>query len=179
MIDKMKKQVRQFCLVKQHRLNGLVVWFLLRVQEVPGSNPGWAPIIFSIFDCECSAITLCLHCFGQTSSFKCVCTWREGCALNMQCYKDKNREHPCKKFDPKNSIDIQAELTYGEKTLLRRQPKSFVSIFPHLWLMAIIAWNFHCKHIKDQLGPPWETKNPHFLLKASLGLPCTFLKFLL
>ena len=23
-------------------LNGLVVWFLLRVQEVPGSNPGWA-----------------------------------------------------------------------------------------------------------------------------------------
>ena len=24
------------------RLNGLGVWFLLRVQEVPGSNPGWA-----------------------------------------------------------------------------------------------------------------------------------------
>ena len=106
-------------------------------------------------------------------------TWWEGCALNMQCYKDKNKEHPCKKIDPKNSIDIQAELTYGEKTLLRSQPKSFVSIFPHLWLMAIIAWNFHCKHLKDQLGPPWVTKNPHFLLKASLGLPCTFLQFLL
>ena len=27
-------------------LNGLVVWFLLRVQEVPGSNPGWAPTFF-------------------------------------------------------------------------------------------------------------------------------------
>ena len=27
-------------------LNGLVVWFLLRVQEVPGSNPGWAQTFF-------------------------------------------------------------------------------------------------------------------------------------
>ena len=31
---------------KQEWLNGLVVWFLLRVQEVPGSNPGWAPTLF-------------------------------------------------------------------------------------------------------------------------------------
>ena len=30
-------------------LNGLVVWFLLRVQEVPGSNPGWAPKTFCTF----------------------------------------------------------------------------------------------------------------------------------
>ena len=30
------------CQSCQAWLNGLVVWFLLRVQEVPGSNPGWA-----------------------------------------------------------------------------------------------------------------------------------------
>ena len=31
-----------FSLILYQGLNGLVVWFLLRVQEVPGSNPGWA-----------------------------------------------------------------------------------------------------------------------------------------
>ena len=40
------KQERQFGRVRQEWLNGLVVWFLLRVQEVPGSNPGWAPMFF-------------------------------------------------------------------------------------------------------------------------------------
>ena len=34
-------------------LNGLVVWFLLRVQEVPGSNPGWAPTILQSKSCKC------------------------------------------------------------------------------------------------------------------------------
>ena len=43
MILHMTSPVGQTC---QVWLNGLVVWFLLRVQEVPGSNPGWAPNFF-------------------------------------------------------------------------------------------------------------------------------------
>ena len=43
MILPLTSPVGQSC---QSWLNGLVVWFLLRVQEVPGSNPGWAPDFF-------------------------------------------------------------------------------------------------------------------------------------
>ena len=102
MIDKMKKQVRQFCLVKQHRLNGLVVWFLLRVQEVPGSNPGWARLFFSTYDCTALAKPVVHVCMMNLVTDLCV----EPCNDKMT----KTGNIPAKIW-PKNSIDIQAELT--------------------------------------------------------------------
>ena len=43
------QQKEKFGCIRQVGLNGLVVWFLLRVQEVPGSNPGWAPDFCNFF----------------------------------------------------------------------------------------------------------------------------------
>ena len=52
-----------------HWLSGLGVWFLLWVQEVPGSNPGWALVI----------ILFCLWC------------WYRGSKINARGHSDLNQ----------------------------------------------------------------------------------------
>ena len=52
-----------------HWPNGLGVWFLLWVQEVPGSNPGWALVI----------ILFCLWC------------WYRGSKINARGHSDLNQ----------------------------------------------------------------------------------------
>ena len=145
-------------------LNGLVVWFLLRVQEVPGSNPGWAQEF-----CRCCS-NLCKK---KTKSFADIVS----CVKRDMTMKRKDRQL-LQKHKIKNKSNMQAKLRVVR--MYRYHSGSQNSV---LGLAAVVL--FSTPFPSDGILP-WVDN--HFLCKHSLhsrlvfalwlSLQCCLLLFL-